>query len=95
MDNKIEQVKKFELNYPKHHHPHGVRDTSRMTAEFGYVPNVRIYLQMLKFVIVRRTDGRTIVKCTHAEKGERCESHLEPYLLAPTLYSEPQVMPEA
>ena len=27
MDNKIEQVKKFELNYPKHHHPHGVEDT--------------------------------------------------------------------
>ena len=67
-----------ELNYPKHNHPHGVENTK---------PNEnRIWVCEECLHIFSDSELRNDIdwghRCQHhpCHKGQRCESHLEPYL---------------
>ena len=90
--NKIEQVKKFELNYPEHHHPHGVEDTEPNDSRIWVCTECPHIFTDAEIRDSEANGWWHDCKMHPCQKGQRCESHLEPYLPAPTLYSEPQVV---
>lgn len=70
----------MELNYPKHKHPHSVKDTP---------PNEsRIWVCEECFHIFTESEAREMndekwghpCKAHPCRKGQRCEAHLEPYM---------------
>ena len=94
MDSKIEQVKKFELNYLKHHHPHGVEDTEPNDSRIWVCTECPHIFTDAEIRDSEANGWAHDCKMHPCRKGQRCESHLEPYLPAPALYSEPQVCPK-
>ncbi len=91
--NRIEQVKKFELNYPEHHHPHGVEDTEPNDSRIWVCTECPHIFTDAEIRDSEANGWAHDCKMHPCRKGQRCESHLEPYLPAPALYSEPQVCP--
>ena len=86
-----EQVKKFELNYPEHHHPHGVEDTEPNDSRIWVCTECPHIFTDAEIRESEANGWAHDCKMHPCRKGQRCESHLEPYLPAPALYSEPQV----
>jgi rubrerythrin len=67
-----------ELNYPEHHHPHGVENTK---------PNDnRVWVCTECQHLFSDDELRNDIECGHCckqhpcRKGQRCESHLEPFV---------------
>ena len=86
--NKKEQVKKFESNYPEHHHPHGVDDTEPNDNRIWVCTECPHIFTDAEIRDSEANGWGHDCKMHPCRKGQRCESHLEPYLPAPALYSE-------
>jgi len=72
----------MELNYPKHKHPHGVKDTQPNESRIWVCEEC---LHIFTDVEIRSDNpeewGHPCKAHPH-RKGQRCESHLEPYMPA-------------
>ena len=78
----MEQVKKFELNYPKHHHPHGVEDTEPNDSRIWVCTECPHIFTDAEIRESEANGWAHDCKMHPCRKGQRCESHLEPFLPA-------------
>lgn len=70
----------MELNYPKHKHPHGVNDTPPNESRIWVCEECLHIFTDSEIREDEPKDWGHSCKAHPCRKGQRCESHLEPYL---------------
>ncbi len=73
-------MKEYELNYPEHKHPHGVENIPEYEARIWVCTECQ-HIFTDKEIREDAESGQWghICKSHPCRKGQRCESHLEPY----------------
>ncbi|MDP2682435.1 MAG: hypothetical protein Q8P28_06470 [Deltaproteobacteria bacterium] len=70
-----------DLNYPEHKHPHGIEDTPPDTFQIWACDECRhIFTDEEIRQDAENNQWGHACKAHPCRKGQRCESHLEPYM---------------
>uniref|UniRef100_A0A6M3K8V5 Uncharacterized protein n=1 Tax=viral metagenome TaxID=1070528 RepID=A0A6M3K8V5_9ZZZZ len=75
------QKMEFDLNYPDHKHPHGVRDVAPNANRLWACDECQ-HIFTDEEIRIDLASGHWAhdCKCHPRRKGQRCESHLESYM---------------